>query len=276
MKNRKDKSLSSFPVWVLLALMAIMVFTKDIQAQNDTIIPVDEDPEKLLRKINIREFTDEGFNFWYDDFSGHWAGIDFGVNLFLHPDYSGYSSEFMKNDILRSNSTYLNLIQQSIGLQRNRNTIGLVTGLGLHLQSYRLEQNTTIQRLPSGRIEPQTLYFDHNQKSKLSLVSLTVPLLAEFQIPLNHYKNRIHFSAGAYGAIRLSSQTKMKYRADGKKEKLKTPGHYSLQDFKYGLMARAGYRWINVFATYELVPFFKEDKGPDLTPVTFGISLISF
>jgi hypothetical protein len=276
MKNRKHRNPVDFPIWMILTGLAIVCCTVNLKAQNDTIVPVDEDPEKILRKINIRNLTDGGFNFWYDDFSGHWAGVDFGFNLFTNPDYSGYSSEFMENDIFRSNSTYLNLIQQSIGLQRNRNTIGLVTGVGLQLKSYRLERNTTIQRLENGRIEPHTLYFDQNQKSKLSIVSLMVPLLAEFQIPVNHYKNRLYISGGAFGGVRLGSHTKIKYRADGKKEKLKTPGHYSLQDYKYGLMVRAGYRWVNVFATYELVPLFKENKGPELTPVTFGITLIRF
>ncbi len=276
MENKKNIKLTSYHILLPLAVLAIMFSSFGMQAQNDTIVPVDEDPEKLLRKINIRDFTDGGFNFWDDDFSGHWAGVDFGFNLFVNPDYSGYSSEFMENDILRSNSTYLNFFQQSIGFQRNRNTIGMVTGLGLQLKSYRLERNTTIERLENGRIEPQTLYFEQNQKSKLSVVSLMVPLLAEFQIPVNHYKNRLYISGGAFGGIRLGSHTKIKYRIDGKKEKLKTPGHYSLQDFKYGLMFRTGYRWVNVFATYELTPLFKEDKGPKLTPVTFGITFISF
>jgi hypothetical protein len=75
--------------------------------------------------------------------------------------------------------------------------------------------------------------------------------------------------------VRLTSHTKIKYRKE-QKEKLKVPDHYSLQDFKYGLMFRTGYRWINVFATYELTPLFKNDKGPHLTPFTFGITLISF
>ncbi len=253
-----------------------MVFVNKSEAQNDTIVPIEKDPEKILRKIKIREFANDGFNFWNDDFSGHWAGIDFGFNLFRNPDYAGYTTEFMKNDIFRSNSTYINLIQQSLGLQKNRNTIGLVTGLGLHLQSYRLEKNTTIQRMENGLIEPQILYFDQNQKSKFSVLSLMVPLLAEFQIPVNHYKNRIYFSGGVYGGLRLSSHTKIKYRADGKKEKLKTPGHYSLNDFKYGLMARAGYRWVNIFATCELTPLFMEEKGPEIFPVTFGITIINF
>jgi hypothetical protein len=276
MDNKKHKYLTLFSIRLMITGLAIVICSTGLKAQNDTIVPIDKDPEKLLRKINIRNFTDGGFNFWDDDFSGHWAGVDFGFNMFTNPDYSGYSSEFMENDIFRSNSTYVNLIQQSIGIQRNRNTIGLVTGVGLQLKSYRLERNTTIRRLENGRIEPQTLYFDQNQKSKLSIVSLMVPLLAEVQIPVNHYKNRLYFSGGAFGGVRLGSHTKIKYRIDGKKEKLKTPGHYSLQDFKYGLMVRAGYRWVNVFATYELAPLFKENKGPKLTPVTFGVTLISF
>ncbi|MBT3382813.1 MAG: outer membrane beta-barrel protein [Prolixibacteraceae bacterium] len=244
--------------------------------ENDTIVPLQQNPEKLLRKIDIRKITNDGFNLWQDKFSGHLAGIDFGFNMFLNPDYSGYNSEFMKNNIFRSNSTYINFIQQSIALQHNRNTIGLVTGLGLHLQSYRLDQNTTIQRLPNDFIEPQILFFDQNQKSKLSVASITIPVLAEFQIPINHYDNRLYFSAGLYISYRVSSHTKIKYRIEGKKEKLKVPDHYSLNDFKYGLMVRSGYHRINFFATYELIPLFMENKGPELTPFTFGITLLSF
>lgn len=274
-KQRLVKTLHSL-IYRLFPVVIATAFSFYSWAQNDTIVPVDKDPEKLLSKIDVRELSQGEFNFWQDDFSGHWSGIDMGVNLLLEPDYSGYDSRFMENDVLRSNSVYVNFIQQNIGLQRNRNTIGLVTGLGLHLKSYRLEQNTTIQRLDNGKIEPQTLFFDQNQKSKLSIASLMAPLLAEFQVPVKHYKNRIYLSAGMFAGLRLSSHTKIKYRAEGKKQKMKTPGHYSLHDFKYGLMARAGYRWINFFATYELVPLFKEGKGPELTPVTVGITLIKF
>jgi hypothetical protein len=243
--------------------------------QTDTIVPVDKDPEKLLRKIDPKAIVQNRFNIWEDNFTGHWGGIDFGFNTFLNKDYSGYESDFMDNDIYRSNSAYLNLIQHNIGLQRNLTTIGLVTGLGLQLQSYRLDKNTTIIQTGSGRIIPDTLYFDQNQKSKLSIASLMIPLLTEFQIPVNHYENRLYFSAGAYMGIRLGSHTKIKYRVD-RKEKLKVPGKYALHDYKFGIMFRTGYRWINLFATYELTPLFNESKGPGLHPFTVGITLISF
>ena len=251
-------------------------YMNSVAQENDTIIPINKNPEKILRKIDTRKITQSGFNFWQDDFSGHFAGIDFGFNLFLDEDYTGYSSKFMNNDVFRSNSAYINVIQQSIGLQRNRNTVGLVTGIGLHLQSYRLNQNTTIARGLNDVIEPRTLYFDQNQKSKLSIASLMVPLLAEFQFPINRYENRLYLSSGIFVSYRISSHTKIKYRLDRKKEKLKVPDFLSLNDFKYGLMFRAGYRWINVFASYDLLPLFREDKGPEITPFTFGFTLISF
>lgn len=246
-----------------------------VAQETDTIVPIQKDPEKILRNIDIKTFTRNGFNFWQDDFTGHWAGVDFGFNTLLNSDYTGYESEFMKNDIIRSNSLYINLIQQSIGLQHNRNTIGLVTGLGMHFQSYRLDQNTTIELNANDVIMPKVLYFDDNQKSKLSIFSLTVPLLAEFQIPINNYKDRFYISAGPYLSYRVSSHTKIKYRTV-QKEKLKVPDHYALYDFKYGMMARTGYRWVNVFATLELTQFFRKEKGPELTPFTFGFTVLRF
>lgn len=243
--------------------------------QTDTIFTIQKDPEEILKKVTVKSIARNGFNFWQDNFSGHWSGIDIGFNVLLDPDYSGYEPKFMDNDIFRSNSLYINLIQQSIGLQRNRNNIGVVTGLGMHFQSYRLNQNTTIERISNDVIAPKTLFFDDNQKSKLSIFSLTLPVLAEFQIPVKNYENRLYFSSGTYISYRISSHTKIKYRKE-RKEKLKVPDHYSLNDIKYGIMFRTGYRWINVFAAYELTSLFKDDKGPELTPFTFGVTLLSF
>ncbi len=291
----------------------------------DTIDVIDKDPEKILRKVDLKSITRNGINFWQDEFAGHWAGVDFGFNMFVNEDYSGYDSEFMENDVFRSNTTYINFIQQSIGFQKARNTIGMdfgfnmfvnedysgydsefmendvfrsnttyinfiqqsigfqkarntigmVTGLGLHLQSYRLDDNTTIYKDGNGVIHPEELYFDNNQKSKLSLVSLAVPLLVEFQIPVNHFDNRMYVSAGLVGSVRLHSHTKIKYKAE-RREKLKVVEDFSIHRFNYSVMVKAGSRWLNVFATCDLVPLFKADKGPEITPFSFGVTLLSF
>ncbi len=281
--NNKIDTLVSMPsiikkyFAILFVTTAIFVttFMSVFAQETDSIVPINENPEKILRKIDIREITRNGFNFWQDKFAGHWAGIDFGFNTFLNKDYTGYDTEFMDNDILRSNSVYVNVIQQSIGLQHNRNTIGLVTGLGVHFQNYRLDQNTTIERISNDIIVPKELDYHENQKSKLAIFSITLPVLAEFQIPINNYKNRLYLSGGLFMSYKLGSHTKIKYKADHK-EKLKVPDHYSLHNFKYGLMFRTGYRWINIFASYEFTPLFKDGKGPELTPFTFGFTLLRF
>jgi hypothetical protein len=234
-------------------------------------------PEKLLKNLRIQNVTQGGFNFWHDDFTGHWAGIDFGFNTLTGKNFSDKYPDYLEHDIVRSNSMYVNILQQSISLQQTRNTIGLVTGLGFQFKSYRLNNNTTIVATPSGKIEEKILIYDVNQKSKFSMAYITAPLLIEFQVPLDHYSNRLFISGGLMAGYRLSSHTKIKYRADRSKEKLKTPGDYSLNDFKYGLMMRLGYRQYQVFVNYDLIPLFKEEaQAPDIFPLTFGVTLLSF
>ena len=208
-------------------------------------------------------------------FLAHWAGIDFAFNMLINEDYTGYNSDFMNNDVLRSNSLNINFVQQSIGLQRNRNTIGLVTGIGIRFHSYRLDDNVSITLNENNVVQPQYLIANNIKKSKLGIVSVVVPLLTEFQIPINNYQNRIYISGGIYGGIKLSSHTKIKYKED-QNEKLKVVDHFSLHDFNYGIMVRTGYRWVNLHVTYDLVNLFKEDKGPELTTFSFGITLLRF
>jgi hypothetical protein len=255
-----------------LIVIIILFNTSTFAQETDTIVPIRKNAEKILKSINLNS---DGFNFWKDNFSGNWAGIDFGFNTFLNRDYSGYNTEFMKNDILFSNSIHLNLIQQSIGLQRNRNNFGIVTGLGLQYQYYRLSDTITIERTADDIIVPKTFNYGDYQSSKLFLFSLTVPVLVEIQIPINNYRNRLYFSSGMYFSYRIGSYSKIKYR-DDRKQKLKITDNYSLQNFKYGIMFRTGYRWINFYAIYDLTPFFQVDKGPELTPFTLGITLLRF
>ncbi len=261
----------------LLLFTALVLFcTRSLRAQvNDSIVPVKGNPEKLLRKVDIRQVTNNGFNLWREDFSGHWAGIDFAFNMLINEDYTGYNSDFMNNDVLRSNSLNINFVQQSIGLQRNRNTIGLVTGIGIRFHSYRLDDDVSITLDENNVVQPQYLTANNIKKSKLGIVSVVIPLLTEFQIPINNYQNRIYISGGIYGGIKLNSHTKIKYKED-QNEKLKVVDHFSLHDFNYGIMVRTGYRWVNLHVTYDLVNLFKEDKGPELTPFSFGITLLRF
>lgn len=276
MDKRKLWKTKIFSRLLLLFNLVVGCFSFDSFSQEtDTIVPVRINPEKILKKIDVRKITRNGLTPWKTNFSGHFAGIDFGFNMWLNENYSGYDSEFMDNDVFRSNSAYFNIVQQSFDLQKNKNTLGLVTGFGLQLQSFRLDDETTIYLDENDVVQPEYLYFDENQKSKLANVWLNVPLLLEWQIPVNHFDNRFYISAGLMAGIRINSHTKIKYKAEDK-QKLKVVDDFSMRTFRYSIMVRTGYRWINFFACYDLVTVFKEDKGPELTPFTFGLTLFRF
>lgn len=264
---------------IFLIFLASITSFLAFPQENDSIIVVQSPAGRLSGLIDVQDLTNEGYNYWDEKFEGHWSGVEFGFNGWANSDYSKYpasENHFLDNDLIRSNVLNLNILQYSRGFQQTRNNIGLVTGVGLSFQSYRLDDNTTISIDENLKLHPSVLYFDSSQKSKLSSLYLEVPLLVEFQIPISHSANRLYFSAGLTGAKRLETHTKVKYRKNGKREKLKSPGDYSINDYKVAATFRVGYHWINLFTTYDIVPLFENRRGPVLYPFSFGLKLISF
>jgi hypothetical protein len=260
-------------------LLASFVSLLASAQENDSIIVVQSPKGRLSGLIDVQNLTNEGYNYWDEKFEGHWSGVEFGFNGLASADYNMYSpseNHFLDNDLFRSNVLNLNILQYSRGIQRTRNNIGLVTGLGLSFQSYHLDNNTTISVDANQKIYPTVIFYDSSQKSKLSIAYLEVPLFLEFQIPFRNKANRLYFSAGVTGAKKLESHSKMKYRKNGKREKLKSPGDYSINDYKVAFSFRVGYRWANLFASYDIVPLFEDRRGPVVYPFSFGIKLISF
>ncbi len=264
---------------IILVFFAFIVASHTYSQSADSIIVVKSPASRLSGLIDIQDLVNEGYNFWEDEFKGHWAGIELGINAFANPDYSSYPAEqnnFLQNTPILSNTLNLNLLQYSMGLQQTRSTIGLVTGIGISFQAYRIDENTTVLLDENQTVQPEYIYLSASQKSKFAMVNLEVPLLIEFQIPIRNYANRLYFSTGVTGARRLETHTKIKYENNGNNEKLKSPGHYSVRDYKVAATIRVGYRLVNLFASYDLVTLFDDKKGPVLYPYTVGIRLISF
>lgn len=272
-KCKRFKTMKSF----FLMLLSVLVVFQAFAQENDSIVIVQSQAGRLSGLINIQDLEKD--DYWNTKFEGHWSGIELGFNGFANANYSIYpesEQNFLNNDLFRSNILNINALQYAKGIQQSRNNIGLVTGIGLSFQSYHLDNNTTITADENGKIHPSVLYFDSSQKSKLSSLYLDIPLLVEIQIPIHHYANRLYLSAGFTGSKRLESHTKIKYRKNGKREKLKSPGDYAIKDYKVAATFRMGYRWANLFATYDLAPLFEDRSGPVLYPFSFGIRLISF
>ncbi len=213
-------------------------------------------------------------------FDGSWQGFYYGFVNFAGADYSMYpleSGEFMDLDWGGSFSMQFNLIQKSFGLNPT-NSIGLVTGIGLEYQRL-LFQNKHISIIKednSGKIIPYSPLPPGTdiKRNGFKILYMTLPLLAEFQIPV-YERKKIHLSGGIVGGIRLHSKTKIVfYDDDGDKHKKKNTDNFNIVPFKADILANIGFSYFNVWGSYTLTELFRSGKGPELHPYAIGIGII--
>jgi hypothetical protein len=210
-------------------------------------------------------------------FNGYWQGIDIGINNYLNSQYRTTlppDNKFLELDQGKSWYVGLNIFEQTISIIKNN--VGLVTGMGLGINNYRFNNNVTLI-YDSSYIGAFCDTLHAFTKNKLTATWLQAPLLLEFQVQTGEKKrDNIHLAVGVTGGLRLGSHSKQMYEINGMKYNNKNHDDYHLPTWRYGLSARIGYRSINLFVNYDLSTLFKTDEGPDLYPVSAGISLAGF
>lgn len=211
-------------------------------------------------------------------FRGNWSGLELGLNNFVDGDFSislGPAEDFMELRTGKSWNVNLNMLQYNFTVIRDN--VGIVTGLGLEFNDYRFTNNNSITKLD--RVIVPVDYTDRGitlDKTKLSTVYITVPLLAEFQTRHRSPSRRAYISAGVVGGVNIGSHTKVSYYDSSRKQKDKVRDDFYLSPFRYGLTVRTGYRSLNLYANYYPTPLFRKNRGPELFPVAVGFSIKGF
>lgn len=270
--------------------------TTKIKFKNKTVKIIKDDEGETILKMEDRDnrtwsdFEDEDWDEEYDDwerdyhwgsweihrrnsFCGHWAGLDLGLNNYVDENFSMSrkpEDEFMDLNTGYSWNINLNFLQFSQNIAGNR--FGIVTGMGFEWNIYRFDNNVTITKGAGGEIIPDSTFINNGinlDKSKLTTTYLTVPLLFELQLLKN---NQFFINAGVIGGMKIGSNTKVKYQNNGNEEKEKTKDDFNLNSFRYGVTARMGIRGIYLYASYYFTPLFEANKGPELYPLSAGIS----
>ena len=114
-------------------------------------------------------------------------------------------------------------------------------------------------------------------KNKLTTTYFEVPL--EFRFRSNPGADNYAFKVGlgVKGGLLISSHTKYKgpgfaFGANQEEIKEKQKSVPNLAKFRYGLTARIGYGPFNITGFYGLSTLFEEGLGPNMVPVSVGIS----
>lgn len=250
--------------------------TVKVKLGNKAISVTEDRNGTHIEIIQEEDFARHGWKKKSYRFKGHWAGFELGLNNLVDPggQLAGTKPEHMFMDLNTGKSWEwnVNFLQYSIPTGK---PLGFVTGMGFKWNNYWFNGNSNIMKDPtSGVIAPR--YPDAGisyDKTKLNTLYLTIPLT--FEVQFGH-KHRGFVSVGVIGDMKLCSNTKLKWYDSGSRQREKSKSDFNLSPFRYHLTARAGYKFVKIFANYSMVPMFKKDLGPELYPVTIGLTLISF
>jgi hypothetical protein len=231
-------------------------------------------------------------------FNGHWGGVDIGINGYFTPSFTtefGKEYAFLSQQYEKSLDVSLNLYEQNIAFNKAK-TIGMITGLGFDFNDYRFSRPVYLSP-DSSRIKGFYMQNVSVAKSKLSLFSLTVPVIFEFQTNNTRRNHRFFVGVGALIHARLRTHTKIFFNDANKRYTLEEvatgqtlPGYYTtpnrsgrnivkninsfhLQPFRFDATIRMGYGILSLYATYALNRMFLKNQGPDLHQWAVGISI---
>lgn len=208
----------------------------------------------------------------------HWAGIDVGTTMLLNADGGTSLPEgdrWLDLDEARSLTWSINFAEARLPIYKNY--VGIGTGLGITYRSLGLNDNVTVLSNSDSTYAvdvPDSLYtFDRN---KLRATYIRVPVLFDFNTDTIPSKNRFHISVGAIAGVRIGSITKQIYDFEGQKYTDRVKDDFNLSPLTLDATARVGYRGVNLWATYSLTPLFENGKGPEVYPITVGLSFSIF
>ena len=147
----------------------------------------------------------------------------------------------------------------------------LKIGIGLNFSWYNfmLENSNTVWTKGPNQIEilPADVSL---KKSKLTTSYIDVPIMPYLAFKKGKFIE--HFGFGGYVGYRMGAHSKTKASARGKKEK--EYNNFYLNDFRYGLSLQLGINnFADLFVNYDLNQVFKDNKGPKVNGISFGIRL---
>lgn len=148
--------------------------------------------------------------------------------------------------------------------------------IGLGLGSHNFYSNALVSEANDSTFFVKIADSIDYKKSKLNVNYIDLPLEFRLKTP-SKFRLALGFKAG----ILLSKHTKYKGKNalhGGSEEEiiLKSTDVNYLEKFRYGPTLRIGYKWINFTAYYQISKLFKPEQGPQMYPISVGITLMPY
>jgi hypothetical protein len=145
--------------------------------------------------------------------------------------------------------------------------------LGVGIGCHNLYSNTTIENIKADTITftviPDSISY---KKSKLGLTYLDFPL--ELRL-----KTKGKFTMGIGVKLGYLLDAKTKYKGDnlnGDQIIQKNKKVNNADKFRFGPTFRVGYDWVQIMGYFSVTKIFDKGLGPDLSPISVGITFSPF
>lgn len=222
-----------------------------------------------------------------EKYKGHIAGITLGINslniieqksiLMNVPspvEGTVLSKSALELDQVRSWEFGINVMEFNFGLYDNR--FGISTGLGFNFNNYRFKNNYRIYDTDTKVVSAlDTIY--NFRKSKMMVSSIKIPVIIEFQSKKNKKDKRLFYiNAGMFASYNMSSHMKYVYDRNNEKVKVKNYESFYLNPFQYGITARIGIGFFEIYAEYNISEMFKDNEDLHVNQFSIGVVLINF
>ena len=149
-----------------------------------------------------------------------------------------------------------------------------VFAIGTGLRTHNFYSGSRIADIKADTIRfvPITDDIDY-KRSKLNLVYIDFPAEFRFRID-NKWKIGLGFKMG------IAIDSKEKYVGEfvngGAAQNVKLKKVNALEQYTFGPTLRVGYKWINLFAFYQPTRTFQRELGPEMYPLSVGLTIAPF
>jgi hypothetical protein len=255
---------------LLIALLCLFTFSLSAQQKKDTIR--DKHKNDNFKKGTFGKLT-QADRIVFDIFSDIWMNVP-GDSMKMKKINRGANLYIMKEfPFGRSNFSFaLGLGVGCQNLYSNATPVrSFIDTSSTHTEKI-YDGKTVFTKIPSFSPDgKQNINFKNN---KFTQIYLDIPLEFRYRMKNNAFKI---YLGGKLGLM-LSNHTK--YNGDDYTEysptgtiRIKEYKIANVNKYRYGLTARIGWKWIQVYGYYSLSKLFKKDLGPDMYPISVGLTI---
>lgn len=194
------------------------------------------------------------------------VGVDFFTDIWMYEIEEPYLPSQYSNRTINQGATAFMMYNLQLGESLSAFSIGLA------IRNHNSYSNSVIPNIKSDTIKFELIDVDY-RKSKLNLVYLDLPI--EFK-----YRTEGGFKLGIGLKVGYLIDSKQKYKGDRPPDEhqvlVKSKKVNQLEKWSYGATLRIGYKWVSLFGYYQFNKIFVKGRGPDMYPISVGLTITPF